>query len=307
MRSIAFPSWVTAGSIAENAEFICAKWKELNLPAKFKGKVEPLPEIGLCFFEQLACLAYRDNDLPASLSNLPASWHLHFPLDLPFYLTQDLKHIQLSFDICLHLMDKVDFLGVKQAVLHPILSSGVKGSASVAYVGSLRSGQNGKNGQTDEASLAIFVDLWEQHGKSRANLLLENQPGADLPDLLKLAQHTGCGLCLDMAHLFMPPTGFLGPAGLVSPVGSVSLPKNIDCLSSDYLSPEFLNLVGLVHINAPGPKFSGHASLATLTPDLHKQYQSIIRALPEQATLMLEFFNWPDIEESLPIVQDYLI
>ena len=292
MRSIAFPSWVTAGSIAKNAEFICAKWQELNLPAKFKGKVEPLPEIGLCFFEQLACLAYRDNDLPGSLSNLPAKWHLHFPLDLPFYLAQDLKQIQLSFDICLHLMDKVDFLGVKQAVLHPILSSEVKGSASVA---------SGQKGQTDEASLAIFVDLWEQHGKSRVNLLLENQPGTNLPDLLTLAQHTGCGLCLDMAHLFMPPTGFLGPAGLVN------LPEKNDCLSSDYLSPEFLNLVGLVHINAPGPKFSGHASLATLTPDLHKQYQSIISTLPEQATLMFEFFNWPDIEESLPIVQDYLV
>jgi len=47
------------------------------------------PELGLCFFETEACLAYTEADLPEGLRALPVRWHMHLPLDLPWGLPGD--------------------------------------------------------------------------------------------------------------------------------------------------------------------------------------------------------------------------
>ena len=343
MRSIAFPSWVAAGGIAQNAAFICAKWQELNLGGKFGAGVRNKPEIGLCFFEHLACTAYTSEDLPQHLASLPASWHVHLPLDLPFYLNSGLPQARLSFDICKGLMEKVEFLEVKKAVLHP---------------------------PTTASDLFAFIDLWELSGRRRADLLLENQPGDDLVYIFNLAKLGGCGLCLDLAHLYMRPqlnttlltarpnfnlpTGsvisggvscggglFAGPVvgwaadspprlpgsfsghmsghmfGHMFGHSSVSLFTNgAACLkqtnnknfapTSNELTPEFLQKVQMAHINALGKKQNGHASLNFLSKQEHGQYEKIILGLPKNSTLMLELFKWEQIEESIPLLAEFL-
>ncbi|MBQ4132698.1 MAG: hypothetical protein IJD04_03060, partial [Desulfovibrionaceae bacterium] len=65
---LAFPSWVRAGNIADNAVYICAQWAALRDAAP--SFYELRPEIGLCFFESVPCLDYGCNDLPLRLSGL---------------------------------------------------------------------------------------------------------------------------------------------------------------------------------------------------------------------------------------------
>lgn len=109
-RVVAAPSWVMAGTIAENSTFLC-------------GKVD---EIGLCFFEMDSCLRYGAEDLPPDLSALNLSWHVHLPLDLPW------GNINRCVDSALALMEKVTYLGASRAVLHPPDSEKVTGSSADA-------------------------------------------------------------------------------------------------------------------------------------------------------------------------------
>ena len=67
LRHLAVPSWVMAGGIADNARFVAGQ----------------AAEVGLCFFETQACLAYEPADLPPELAALPLAWHVHLPVDLP--------------------------------------------------------------------------------------------------------------------------------------------------------------------------------------------------------------------------------
>lgn len=332
MRKIAFPSWVVAGSIVENATFICAQWQKLDLPALLGPGVQTKPEIGLCFFEHLACTAYTNEDLPQQLASLPASWHVHLPLDLPFYVDNSLAQAQLSFDICQELMQKVDYLGVQKAVLHPALPRALPSTSLLESLPNLgvKLGSVSTSGLIfgmgpefykpqqaeayfDSSSLLKFIDLWENSGRNRADLLLENQPGDDLFQLFKLAELAGCGLCLDLAHLYMAcPKKNLPP--------TVCLAKNLPCSQNrqsiggskifaweaGLLNPDFLQKVQMVHINALGQNQSGHASLASLLPEVHEQYQKIISLFPQNSTLMLELFKWQKIEESLPFLKNYL-
>ena len=368
MRSIAFPSWVTAGDIAHNASFICNKWQELELAGKFGPGVQSNPEIGLCFFEHLACTAYTGEDLPQHLAHLPASWHVHLPLDLPLYSSGGLAQAQLSFDICNELMQKVEFLGVKQAVLHPVLAPAFYPVSAPAFYPGLApasypvlapasypvfpSGQNEGLGASlapkfckplqseaclNSLNMLKFIDLWEDSGRKRADLLLENRPGDDLTQLFKLAQVSGCGLCLDLAHLYMPaqngqyaattgrplyahasdlaPTsapffasGHNSPFNVgASPAFSLHSPPSKLCAQKqELLNPDFLQMLQMVHLNAAGKKQSGHASLACLLPEAQGEYQKIISLLPQNSTLMLELFKWQQIEESIPFLASYL-
>ena len=79
------------------------------------------PEIGLCFFEAAACLDYGPEDLPLKLVDLPCSWHVHLPLDLPFCMkpAPGPALVRESFSICRRLMQKCEFLNIRCAVLHP--------------------------------------------------------------------------------------------------------------------------------------------------------------------------------------------
>ena len=52
---MAAPSFVLPGNIVENVRFLA-------------GRVE---EVALCFFENAACLAYTEQDLPPDLRDLP--------------------------------------------------------------------------------------------------------------------------------------------------------------------------------------------------------------------------------------------
>lgn len=95
--TLAAPSWVFPGSVAENAEFL-------------SGKVQ---EVGLLFMESASALAYGPDDLPPALAALPLSWHVHLPSDLNW------DRPDKCAEICLALMNKAAFLKAGRAVLHP--------------------------------------------------------------------------------------------------------------------------------------------------------------------------------------------
>lgn len=96
-KTLAAPSWVFPGSIAENCAFLAQKAQE----------------VGLLFMEGAPALAYGEQDLPPSLAELPLSWHVHLPVDL------DWADPAGAASLCLRLMEKADFLGAARAVLHP--------------------------------------------------------------------------------------------------------------------------------------------------------------------------------------------
>lgn len=157
-RCIATPSWVMVGTVAENAEFLA-------------GRVH---EIGLCFFETEACLAYGEEDLPRSLTSLDVSWHVHLPSDLPWHKGGDIvAHKALA------LMDVVAFLGATRAVLHPPVGC-ADGGATL---------------------LAEFIHTWSEAGKNPADILLENIRQNDLVALWSVIGTLGCKVCLDTGHL----------------------------------------------------------------------------------------------------------
>lgn len=95
---LAAPSAVLPAGLAENSKFLA----------------DYFPEIAVLFFETEACLAYTDEDLPAHLADLPCSWHVHMPLDLPW---------QAGFEAAWQkidgLLDKIALVSPKAYVLHP--------------------------------------------------------------------------------------------------------------------------------------------------------------------------------------------
>ncbi|MDR0239568.1 MAG: hypothetical protein LBI88_04980, partial [Deltaproteobacteria bacterium] len=101
MATIAAPSCVIPGTVAQNARF---------LAERADGKIQ---EIALCFFETAACLAYTEHDLPDALAEFPFSWHVHLPVDLPWQAGPE-----ASADCALRLMRKVEALQPRMAVLH---------------------------------------------------------------------------------------------------------------------------------------------------------------------------------------------
>jgi len=156
-RTVAAPSWVMPGTVRDNALFL-------------SGEVD---EVGLCFFETAACLAYGENDLPEHLADLPLGWHVHLPGDLPWCDGGAEAAVP-----ALRLMDKVAFLGAHRAVLHPPV-----GFADGA------------------ARLVAFVRAWEAAGRNPEDLCLENIRGEDLTGLWRTLCDLGCKVCLDMGHV----------------------------------------------------------------------------------------------------------
>lgn len=96
--SIAAPSFVIPGTVADNAQALAGLF----------------PEVGIVLFESKSCLEYDENDLPAALGKLDLRWHVHLPLDLPWHAGVD--------EVCRiisKLVSKVDYLSPRAYVLHP--------------------------------------------------------------------------------------------------------------------------------------------------------------------------------------------
>lgn len=161
-RILAAPSWVFPGSIAENCAFLADR----------------VQEVGLLFMESAAALAYGQNELGPGLAALPLSWHVHLPADL------DWANTQKSAALCLALMDKLNYLGVKRAVLHPPARAEAPEAICLS-------------------SLREFMLYWERAGRLPADLLLENQTRHSPAALLAAARASGASICLDLAHLLI--------------------------------------------------------------------------------------------------------
>jgi hypothetical protein len=158
MAIIAAPSCVVPGTAAQNARF---------LAERAAGKIQ---EIALCFFETQPCLAYTEDDLPEALAELPFSWHVHLPVDLPWHVGAE-----ESADCALRLMRKAEALRPRMAVLHaPELPA-------------------------RQDLLRVFADLW--HARCAIPLLLENINGCGLVDLTPLIVAAEFGVCLDLGHM----------------------------------------------------------------------------------------------------------
>ena len=158
MATIAAPSCVIPGTAAQNARF---------LAERAGGKIQ---EIALCFFETETCLAYTEHDLPDALADLPFSWHVHLPVDLPWHVGPE-----ASANCALRLMRKVEALKPRMAVLHAPELPARKGL------------------------LAAFADLW--HARCDLPLLLENIESCALIELMPLIVDAEFGVCLDLGHM----------------------------------------------------------------------------------------------------------
>ena len=155
---VAAPSFVLPATVAENARFLA-------------GRVE---EVGLCCFETAACLAYTEADLPPDLAQLPLSWHLHLPVDLPWA-----EGGEVAAGAALAVFGRVAYLAPQLAVLHPPTDVPPDGARK---------------------ALAAFARRWRARGAPP--LLLENIRGCQLTELgAAFLEGEGLGVCLDVGHL----------------------------------------------------------------------------------------------------------
>lgn len=96
--TLAAPSWVWPGTVAEN----CEKLADLY------------PEVALLFLETESSLAYGRKDLPPELADLGLDYHLHLPIDMDWS-----AGAEKAFAAVDSLTNKVAFLSPKAYVLHP--------------------------------------------------------------------------------------------------------------------------------------------------------------------------------------------
>lgn len=255
---LAAPSWVIPGGIADNARFLA-------------GKVS---EVGLCFFETEACLAYGEADLPSDLADLPLQWHVHLPVDLPWYDAPG-----AAADAALRLMDKVAFLDCRRAVLH--LPEGLARS---------------RGGGAAQHAWADFMAAWRASGRLSRDILLENQPGDNPAALLHLAEEYDAGLCLDFGHWLLahgagefPASEFLRRVGML----------HLNAPGADKSGHG-----ALTELSVPEKTWAEQILQAFLGVD-GEQFQTKFSYFP--LTLMLELFSWEKIEKSLLILKPWLI
>jgi hypothetical protein len=130
------------------------------------------PELGLCFFETEACLAYGEADLPPGLDALPVRWHLHLPLDLPWE-----RGPLAVAETILALAEKVAGLAPWAYVLHPP--------------------------EEPEQLSALALALAQRPGRTirPEALLVENIQGRDLARMWPTVRGLGLGVCLDLGHM----------------------------------------------------------------------------------------------------------
>ena len=160
---LAVPSFVVPGSVAENVCFL-------------RNRVN---EIGLCFFETEACLAYTADDLPPLADCGELRFHIHLPLDLPWPNEgAPLKGIENTVRQAIAVADVAAYLHPRFAILHP-----PQGSVS-----------------WQRRVLSSFADIWLRH--SNVALLLENTPECPVVNLGgTFLNSRELGFCLDTGHL----------------------------------------------------------------------------------------------------------
>ncbi len=158
---IAAPSCALPDTVAANAHFLAHK----------------VQEVGLCFFETEACLAYTARDLPPKLAELPLRWHVHLPVDLPWSTGQG------AAEQALKVMLKASYLNPRFGVLHPPTDPRLTTAKQ-------------------ERLLYDFANNW--YKKSNIPLLLENintVPLANLDQGLFGPKFRPFGVCLDLGHM----------------------------------------------------------------------------------------------------------
>lgn len=152
---LAAPSCVLPAPLAENCTFLA----------------QDFDEIALAFFETEACLAYTGQDLPPGLAQLPVSWHMHLPLDLPWS-----AGAECVAEVALALARRAAFLSPGCFVLHP---------------------------PDEPEELARLADLLGHGGLPPEALLVENICGRDLALHWPMIQDRGLGVCLDLGHMLV--------------------------------------------------------------------------------------------------------
>lgn len=150
---LAAPSCVLPADLTVNCAFLAQRFDE----------------IALAFFETEACLAYTGRDLPGRLAQLPVSWHMHLPLDLPWEAGAG-----RVAEVILCLRDRAAHLLPRQFVLHP---------------------------PEAPETLAELAGLLEAGGLAPAQVLVENISGQDLARLWPVILDAGLCACLDLGHM----------------------------------------------------------------------------------------------------------
>lgn len=150
---VAAPSFAIPGTVTRNAHFLAPYFNE----------------IGIVLFETEACLNYSETDLAPDLADLPVSWHVHLPLDLPWE-----RGIDTVCDNISKLLGKVDYLHPTAYVLHPP-----------------------RNGEL----LFPLAETFREAGVDVSSVLLENVEESDLAAVWPQAMEAGYGACLDIGHI----------------------------------------------------------------------------------------------------------
>ncbi|MFI3271490.1 MAG: cobamide remodeling phosphodiesterase CbiR [Pseudomonadota bacterium] len=282
-RTYAVPSWVMAGTIYDNAHFILAKNREAqslktgNIATK---STLHIAEIGLCFFETASCIAYTEDDLPMALVDLPFTWHVHLPSDLPWS-----DGGRAAARIALELMDKVAFLGARRAVLHPPVCC------------------------ADEAVLLCdFMSVWVASGRCAEDVHIENIDGHDLLSLWPTIETLGCRVCLDTGHLLAYRQDALRDflLGLDGVVGNVES-EDTDFIHFASYNKAALARVGMMHLCGVRVNGSGrHAPLTVFGPAERAYIAAICGAVPCDTVMMLELFTWEHVVASWPLVREWV-
>ncbi|CAK7047760.1 MAG: hypothetical protein DELT_00901 [Desulfovibrio sp.] len=253
-RPIAAPSWVIPGTVYENCRFL-------------EGKVD---EAALLFFDAEACLAYTRQDLPVELAALDLSYHVHLPLSPSWE-----KGGAFVAEMCLRLMEKVDFLGAARAVVHPPGSEYPDAGAPL---------------------LESFAARWQNAGRSPADVFIENTRENDLAVLLENERliAAGVGLCLDLGHMLA-----YGQKALAQYVFKKMAQPGAG-------GPR----VGMVHCNAPGSgeggeKKSAHLPLDRLDNEGATLGKALCAVLDPEGIIVAEFFSWEYVARSLPVIREW--
>ena len=254
---LAAPSWVIPGSLSENCFFLASK----------------VDEVGLLFMESEACMQYGPEDLPAALADLPLSYHVHLPVDLPMR-----DDPAATAAICYALLKKTAFLveagnatqGEKMPHLRAVLHPPVEDPA--------------RPGKAD-GQLDTFVRAFADMGGEPSLLLLENIRGNNLLRHFDLLRAHRMEICLDLGH---------------------ALAFGHDDLLEESSLP---GLLGMIHLSAPsrGASADRHMPLTALNREESAKGARLCSMLPHGKVIMLELFDWTQVRDSLPLLLSWLI
>ena len=232
---------------------------------------ERVDEVGLLFFETANSLAYTEADIPSTLAGLPLSFHLHLPVDLPW------PEPALPAEVCLRLLRKVSLLrdAAPEGMSPPRHCRAVLHPPAHDPADSCRAAR----------ALASFARAFHDDGGQTSLLLLENLRDNDLTGLAGVIAERDFGICLDTGHMLA--------------YGQESLPRN------DF----FLERTAMLHLCAPGKdgQKGRHLPLTALDRAGEDLCGRLVCEAPRESVIMMELFDWNDIERSLPFVRSWLL